>query len=206
MKGYKAFDEFLRCGMFLPGPGMQYEIGETYKYITAYCPIELCKRGYHFCSTLWCVYKWYPEHFATRVCEVEASGNIINSPDGLKSVTDTIRVVRELPPEEILKTMCNDYDDATTSYEHQRRMVWALSNIITTVHLECTIRVNIALREKHVLSVCDKPKALKPPSNRTLERLNKWLDALIRHTDHDLVLRARLLTSTTEQKLKEVQS
>ena len=204
MKGYKAFDQYLHCGLFTAGPGMRYEIGETYKYLDTYHPIELCKRGYHFCSALWCVYKWYPEHFVTRVCEVEASGNIINSPDGCKSVTDTIRVVRELSPEEILRKMCDDYP--TTPYEHQRRMISILSNIMITIDRMCAIRIKEALRTKHVVSARSEPKALQLPSDRTMERIGKWLDALINHTDHDLVLKARLSANTAEQELKELTS
>ena len=201
MKGYKAFHYDMSCMPTLHHV-FQYEVGKEYT-LPKTERLAMCRSGFHFCKELACVYNWYPDSIWTRVCEVEASGNITGSPDGCKSVTDTIHVVRELPPEEILKTMCGDY--TTAPYEHKRRMVSILSNIMMTIDRVCAVRVNEAMRTRHVVPACSEPKALRPPGDRTLERTGKWLDALINHSDHDLVLRARLLTNTAEQELKELQ-
>jgi hypothetical protein len=93
--GYKAFhmsnDGDLQCR------DMTYEVGET--YVLDGEP-ELCERGYHFCRRLVDCYCWYGRD--SRICEVEASGVVIDGGDG-KSVTDHIRIVRELDRHEVLE-------------------------------------------------------------------------------------------------------
>ena len=94
IKGYKAFhtsyDGGLRCR------DMVYVVGEL--YVLDGEP-ELCKRGFHFCRRLVDCYTWYGRD--SRICEVEASGVVIDGGDG-KSVTDRIRIVRELDRHEVL--------------------------------------------------------------------------------------------------------
>ena len=94
IKGYKAFhtsdDGGLRCR------DMAYEVGGEYELDRE--PV-LCERGYHFCRRLVDCYGWYGSD--SRICEVEASGVVIDGDDG-KSVTDHIRIVRELDRHEVL--------------------------------------------------------------------------------------------------------
>ena len=94
IKGYKAFDTTddggLRCR------DMAYAVGESYALDGK---PELCERGYHFCRRLVDCYGWYVRD--SRICEVEASGVVIDGGDG-KSVTDHIRIVRELDRHEVL--------------------------------------------------------------------------------------------------------
>ena len=93
-KGYKAFrtsdDGGLRCR------DMVYVVGES--YVLDGKP-ELCERGYHFCRRLVDCFAFYGGD--SRICEVEASGVVIDGDDG-KSVTDHIRIVRELDRHEVL--------------------------------------------------------------------------------------------------------
>ena len=95
MRGYKAFDTDetggLRCR------DMAYEVGKAYALDGA--PV-LCERGYHFCGRLVDCFVFYPSA-DSRICEVEASGTIITGDDG-KSVTDHIRIIRELDRSEML--------------------------------------------------------------------------------------------------------
>ena len=88
MKGYKAFDSDLTCR------DMQYEVGKEYTHDG---DISLCEQGFHFCEKLTNCYQYYKR--GSRVCDVEAVGKV--ETDGTKSVTDHIRIVRELTRDEI---------------------------------------------------------------------------------------------------------
>ena len=83
MKGYKAFNGDMTCR------GFQYEIGKTYEIDQK---IGLCESGFHFCKQPAQVFKYYDKD--ARVCEVEASGEIIEG-DG-KCVCSKITILHEL--------------------------------------------------------------------------------------------------------------
>lgn len=89
VKGYKAFNSDLTCR------GMQYEVGKEYTHDG---DISLCEQGFHFCEQLTDCYQYY--NSKSRICEVEALGEV--KTDDTKSVTDHIRIVRELTREEIV--------------------------------------------------------------------------------------------------------
>ena len=86
MKGFKAFDENLRC------KGFQYEIGQTYEMDGE---IECCERGFHFCKDLTDCYRHYPMIEDTRICEVEALGEI-KTEDNIKYCTNKIKILSEV--------------------------------------------------------------------------------------------------------------
>ena len=88
--GYKGFDKDLQCQKF------QYEVGKTY---TIEESPKLCNRGFHFCKSLTEVFSFYPHNGDNRYCEVEATG-IIEHGSG-KSVTNAIKIIRELTTEDI---------------------------------------------------------------------------------------------------------
>lgn len=88
VKGYKAFDSDLTCR------DMQYKVGQECIYDG---DISLCEQGFHFCDQLIACYQYYDSK--SRICEVEALGKVKS--DGTKSVTDHIKIVRELTREEI---------------------------------------------------------------------------------------------------------
>ena len=94
IRGYKAFrtsdDGGLQCR------DMAYAVGGSYALDGE---PELCERGYHFCRRLVDCFDFYGRD--SRICEVEASGVVIDGDDG-KSVTDHIRIVRELDRREAL--------------------------------------------------------------------------------------------------------
>jgi hypothetical protein len=99
VKGYKAFQFDLSCRP--NGNVVKYRVGRGY---TLEGPPVLCQRGFHFCPRLYDVFMWYGWVFDIRVCEVEAAGRRVESPDGRKCCTDRIRIVRELSPEEIVNS------------------------------------------------------------------------------------------------------
>ena len=86
-KYYKAFNSDLSCN------GFKYEIGKIYKIDES--PI-LCERGFHFCDNIINVYRFYAMGDDTRVCEVEPLGKIISDKDGIKFVTNEIKIVKEI--------------------------------------------------------------------------------------------------------------
>ena len=94
IRGYKAFHTS-KAGT-LQCRDMTYEVGGSYALDGK---PELCECGYHFCRRLMDCFGWYGRD--SRICEVEASGIVIDGDDG-KSVTDHIRIVRELDRHEVL--------------------------------------------------------------------------------------------------------
>jgi hypothetical protein len=97
IKGYKGFDKGLVCRDF------QYEIGKVYTHKGKIGP---CESGFHFCREFKNVNNFY--EFSNEnymFAEVEAIGDIIDDDDGIKSVTDKIKIVREISREEMLQML-----------------------------------------------------------------------------------------------------
>ena len=92
MKGYKAFNKDLTCR------GMQYEVGKEYKFNGEPIP---CRQGFHFCETIADCYEFYPMNDNTRICEVEATGDIAK--DGVKRVTNVIKILAEITCDNLRK-------------------------------------------------------------------------------------------------------
>lgn len=86
MRGYKAFDQNLRCR------GFQYEIGQTYEIDEE---IVCCMRGFHFCKDLADCYRYYLKSKDTKICEVEAVGEI-KTDDNIKYCTNKIKILSEV--------------------------------------------------------------------------------------------------------------
>lgn len=89
MRGYKAFNCDLTCRR------LRYKIGETYT-LDDPDSLEICESGFHFCPDIAKCYKYYPANEATRICEVEALGEIQKSDEGDKMATDKIKILREI--------------------------------------------------------------------------------------------------------------
>ena len=93
MIGYKAFDKDLTCRDF------QYEIGGTYKLDCEPIP---CEQGFHFCKSILDVYCYYPMDNDTRICKVEAIGDI-KTDDDTKYCTNEIKILEEITEDSIRK-------------------------------------------------------------------------------------------------------
>ena len=87
MKGYKAFNNDLTC------LGFQYEVGKEYVHEGE---IEPCRSGFHFCKSIADCYNFYDTNNSTRICEVEATGNVKEDDSGIKFCTDRIKIIREI--------------------------------------------------------------------------------------------------------------
>ena len=97
MIGYKAFDKDLKCRDF------QFEVGKTYSTKAKKEDLKLCTNTvFHFCRELHrieCVSNYKTSE--SRVCEVIATGDIVT--DGDKYGTNKIKILREIPREELEK-------------------------------------------------------------------------------------------------------
>ena len=100
MKGYKVFNSDWTCR------GFQYEVGKTYEHEGEISP---CNSGFHFCEKAADCFNYYPFNSNNRVAEVEALGEI--KTDGNKSVTNKIKIVRELSWHEVLELVNTGKDN-----------------------------------------------------------------------------------------------
>lgn len=101
IKGYKVFNPDWTC------KGFQYEVGKTFYHAGN---IEICGAGFHFCQKASDCFDYYRFDSRNKVAEVEAIGFVETS--GNKSVTDEIKIVREIPWQELL-TIVNEGNDCT---------------------------------------------------------------------------------------------
>ena len=93
MKGYKVFNPDWTCR------GFQYKVGESYEMDRK---PRVCQRGFHFCIKASDCFDFYSFSSDNKVAEVEAYGDINKSDDELKYCTNKIRIVREIPWDEML--------------------------------------------------------------------------------------------------------
>ena len=92
IKGYKVFNPDWTCR------GFQYEVGKTYEEnITP----ETCSRGFHFCERASDCFNYYSFSSRNKVAEIVALGDI--DTNGVKSCTNKIQIIREIPWDELLK-------------------------------------------------------------------------------------------------------
>ena len=106
-RGYKVFNPDFTCRDF------KYEVGKQYEHKGI---IDICSEGFHFCKELKDCFNYYSFDFKNPVCEIEASGEIINRGD--KSVTSNIKILRQLTLEDILLELnlyCSDNSGSSNS-------------------------------------------------------------------------------------------
>ena len=91
VKGYKVFNPDWTCR------GFQYAVGETFRHEGE---IDVCEAGFHFCAKVADCFNYYDFNSNNKVAEIEATGNV--KTEGDKSVTNEIRIVREISWHEVL--------------------------------------------------------------------------------------------------------
>ena len=101
IKGYKVFNPDWTCR------GFQYKVGETFVHNGN---IEMCGSGFHFCRKASDCFNYYKFNSNNKVAEVEAIGLVETRGD--KSVTDKIKIVREIKWMELL-TIVNEGNNCT---------------------------------------------------------------------------------------------
>ena len=103
MKGYKVFNPDWSCRE------MQYQVGESYEMDDK--PV-VCDRGFHFCIKASDCFKFYDFNSQNKVAEIEAYGDIDQEADSSKCCTNKIKIVREIPWDEVLRIV-NEGRDCT---------------------------------------------------------------------------------------------
>jgi hypothetical protein len=94
VRGYKVFNPDFTCRDF------KFQVGETYQIEG---PIEICRKGFHFCLNAAHCFSYYGFDSKNIVCEVEALGEVQTHSEDSKVCTDKIKIVRQLTWEEVLK-------------------------------------------------------------------------------------------------------
>lgn len=92
--GFKVFNPDWTCR------GFQYEVGKTYEMDGQ---PACCGKGFHFCldaADCFDYYKFNPEN---KAAEVYAFGEVDYSQDDTKCCTDKIKIIREIPWDEVLR-------------------------------------------------------------------------------------------------------
>ena len=92
VRGYKVFNPDWTCR------GFQYEVGKIFEESVK--PI-CCDRGFHFCEKVSDCFSYYPFNSENKVAEIIALGDVDS--DGIKSCTNKIQIVREIPWDEVLR-------------------------------------------------------------------------------------------------------
>ena len=101
IKGFKVFNPDWTCR------GFQYKVGEAFVHNGN---IEMCGAGFHFCQKASDCFNYYNFNSQNKVAEVEALGLVETQED--KSVTDKIKIIREIEWSELL-TIVNDGKNCT---------------------------------------------------------------------------------------------
>ena len=101
IKGYKVFNPDWTCR------GFQYKVGDTFVHNGN---ISMCGSGFHFCQKASDCFNYYNFNGQNKVAEVEALGLVETQGD--KSVTDKIKIIREIEWSELL-TIVNDGKNCT---------------------------------------------------------------------------------------------
>ena len=85
MKAYKASYNG-KC------QSLTYKVGKTYTFKGK---LEICSTGFHFCNDFDSLLQYYPMKKELKIFEIEILGKVIS--EGNKSVTDKLKVIREIP-------------------------------------------------------------------------------------------------------------
>ena len=93
MIAYKGFDKNLECR------GEKFEIGLTYTKPEKLNPKNCTRDGWHFCKVLSNCFKYYPNTYGNRFCEIEILGNYTLTSD--KGITTSFKILRELSAQEV---------------------------------------------------------------------------------------------------------
>ena len=170
MKGYKTFYFDLTCR---PAYNVvfQYEVGKTYEMDL---PPVLRYQGFHFWAEMYDVFRIHTAAFYTRICEIEATGEIVEH-DG-KYATNRIRILHELTPSEIKDGL----------YESAGKFADLARSLGTVDGYMNTIRQSIAafrrLDNEYLPIECDPHRGVSASKCMAFlnARADEWEDALKR--------------------------
>ena len=93
VKGYKVFNPDWTC------KGFQYEVGKIFEEDVK---PDCCNKGFHFCTKASDCFNYYNFDLNNKVAEILALGDIDCRSDDTKCCTNKIKIVREIPWQELL--------------------------------------------------------------------------------------------------------
>ena len=103
VKGYKAFESDWTCrGKKYTCPGVFEDCAPE--------DLKICSKGIHFCERLVDCFEFYNFSEQTKIAEVESLGKTLT--DGVKTCTDKIRIIREVPWDEVLRLVNTGEDNS----------------------------------------------------------------------------------------------
>ena len=103
VKGYKAFESDWTCrGKKYTCPGVFEDCAPE--------DLKICSKGIHFCERLVDCFEFYNFSEQTKIAEVESLGKTLT--DGVKTCTDKIRIIREVPWDEVLRLVNTGKDNS----------------------------------------------------------------------------------------------
>ena len=103
VKGYKAFESDWTCrGKKYTCPGVFEDCAPE--------DLKICSKGIHFCERLADCFEFYNFSEQTKIAEVESLGKTLT--DGVKTCTDKIRIIREVPWDEVLRLVNTGKDNS----------------------------------------------------------------------------------------------
>ena len=94
VRGFKVFNPDWTCR------GFQYEVGKTYEMEGE--PV-CCSSGFHFCTKATDCFSYYGFDSENKVAEIIALGEVDYESSDTKCCTNKIKIVRELPWDEVLR-------------------------------------------------------------------------------------------------------
>ncbi len=94
VKGFKVFNSDWTCR------GFQYEVGKIYEMDG---PPICCSKGFHFCLSAIDCFNYYAFDPENKVAEILAIGELSSDGNNAKSCTNKIKIVREIPWDEVLR-------------------------------------------------------------------------------------------------------
>ena len=94
VRGFKVFNPDWTCR------GFQYEVGKTYEMEGE--PV-CCSSGFHFCTKATDCFSYYEFDSKNKVAEIIALGEVDYESSDTKCCTNKIKIVRELPWDEVLR-------------------------------------------------------------------------------------------------------
>ncbi len=93
IKGFKGFDKDFKCKDF------QFEVGKEFEEKGQ---IEICAKGFHFCTNPFDVLAYYPVG-TNRYGQVETNNKTQNHPDDSKIVTNKLKINAEIGLKGLIK-------------------------------------------------------------------------------------------------------
>ena len=213
IKGYKIMTADMRA---LINPDMQYELNKVYKYDGE---LKLCASGYHWSDSVFnavtsfdvvylCLFSCKCKCYAI---EVDDAGQIIYGVG--KNVSDNIRIVSEIPLDEVLRLYDEDIEieeelstKGMSKHEHTSNLIRFFTHLFFKygysdryLYEEFVDLVESDFTKKMLTFLCDTSEKRKI----FLEALYKFVSSKYFHVQHSLSTDSRVLDKTDYQLSKD---